>query len=107
MEVPALAINGVTPVLSPILLLFLGIALAGASMLIASLLKRNLLLVTQKRLSPTRADDLQKAGDPTFYTRPAGTPRFFETGYARLAVGLVSVGSTGVMAMLLWALFSG
>jgi hypothetical protein len=107
MEVPALAINGNVPVVSPVLIGFVLITLAGGAMLIAALLKRNFLLVADKRLNPFRPSDLIKAGDPSFSMRKPGALPFNRTRYARTAIGLLAVGSVGTTAMLLWQLFVG
>lgn len=106
MEVPAMAINGVAPTLSPVFVVFLVVAIAGAFMLVAALLLRNVLLVTRKKLNPVNAADWQHAGNPGFSTRPAGAKPFFETTYARAAVALLATGTIGMVVMGLWALFS-
>lgn len=107
MEVPAMAINGHVPVVSPILIGFILITVAGGVMLIAALLRRNFLLVIEKRLNPFNAADLMKAGDPSFSTRKAGSGPFIQTRYARTAIWLLATGSVGTITMLLWQLFAG
>lgn len=106
MEVPAMAVNGVVPTLSPLLILCVLMAVAGAVMLIAALLLRNLRLVTQKKLNPFKVEDWQHAGNPGFSTRPAGAAPFFATTYARVAIALLTIGLSGVVVMGLWALFT-
>ncbi len=106
MEVPAMAVNGMVPTLSPPLVLFLVMTVCGTVMLVAAMLVRNFRLVFEKRLSPFNPLDLQRAGDPSFSTRPAGSRPFSQTAYARLAAFLVGVGAGGVVIERLWALFS-
>ncbi len=107
MEIPAMAVNGIAPVLHPLLVVFIFLSLAGAVLLLAALLRRNLLLVTQKGLNPFSLGDAQRAADPTFSTRPAGAPPFHRTLYGRVALGLLTVGVTGIIVMLLVELFGG
>ncbi|ODT75578.1 MAG: hypothetical protein ABS76_33740 [Pelagibacterium sp. SCN 64-44] len=106
MEVPAMAVGGVTPVLPPLMIVFLLMAVAGAFLLLSALTLRNFRLVTRHGLNPFRAADFQKAADPSFSTRPAGAPPFTQTAYARIAFGLLGLGATGLIVMLLWGLFA-
>lgn len=107
MEVPALAVGGVTPVLPPLLIVFLAMAAMGGFMFVAALLRRNVLLVTRQGLKPWRAADLQKAADPGFSTRRPGSRPFADTAYARLAMALLVIGGAGIAAMGVWGLFRG
>lgn len=107
MEVPALAVGGVAPVLPPLLILFLIMAALGGFMFVAALLRRNVLLVTRQGLKPWRVADLHKAADPRVSTRPAGSGPFADTAYARLALGLLVLGGAGILATGLWGLFGG
>jgi hypothetical protein len=106
MQVPAMAVGGVAPVLPPLLILFLVMAAIGGFMLAAALIWRNMLLVTTRRLNPFRIADVQKAADPGFSTRPAGAKPFSDTLYARVAFALLGVGGAGIVGMGLWGLFS-
>lgn len=107
MEVPALAVGGAAPVLPPLLILFLIMTVIGLFMVVAALLRRNIRLVTQQGLKPWRAGDLHKAADPSLSTRGAGSRPFADTAYARLAMALLVIGGTGILAMGLWGLFGG
>ncbi|GEM_PF-1357656 len=107
MEVPALAVSGVTPVLSPLLVLFLITVALGGFMFAAALIWRNVLLVTRGRLNPLRITDLGKAADPGFSTRAAGAKPFINTLYARLAFIMLILGGAGLVGTGLWGLFNG
>lgn len=105
MEVPALAVDGVTPTLPPMLVLFLVMAAAGGFMLAAALLWRNVRLVTRKRLNPLSLGDLYKAADPAFSTREPGARPFSDTLYAQIAFALLVMGGLGIVTTGLWGLF--
>ncbi len=107
MDIPAMAVGGVTPVLPPLLIVFLILAAAGAVMLVMALMLRNFRLVTQGGLNPLNPADLQKAADPSVSTRPAGAVRFAQTIYARVAFALLVAGGVGILGMGLWGLFGG
>src|SRR5690606_27636378 len=102
-----MAVNGVVPVVSPLLLVFLLLAVAGAAMLVCALLVRNLRLITRQRLNPFSAEGLQKAGNRQLSTRPTGAPPFFATPYARIATALVTIGASGTVFFVLWQMFTG
>ncbi len=107
MEVPSMAVGGVVPTLSPLLLFFILIAVAGGLMLGAALMLRNLRLMRSGRLNPFNPAHLQIAADPTVTTRPPGAPKFSRSTYGRTAIGLLMVGGSGVVLMLLAQLFAG
>lgn len=107
MEIPAMALDGVVPTLSPLLILCLVLMMAGAFMLALALLVRNYRLVTKERLNPFSAADLQRAGDPTVSTRAADSLPFHRSLYGRLATGLFGLGAAGTAIMLSVALFAG
>lgn len=98
MEVPALAVGGVAPVLPPLLVLFLIMVALGSFMFAAALIWRNLLLVSRGRLKALSITDLSKAADPGFSTRPAGAKPFIKTLYARLALIMLVIGGAGFVA---------
>ena len=102
-----MAVNGITPVLHPLLVVLVFLALAGAALLLAALLRRNLLLVTKKGLNPFSFRDAQRAADPTFSTRSAGALPFHQSLYGRIALGLLAIGVTGITIMVLADLFGG
>jgi hypothetical protein len=105
MEVPAMAVGGVAPVLPPLLILCLIMTAMGGFLLAAALIWRNVLLVTTKGLNPLRMADVQKAADPSFSTRPAGAKPFSDTLYARIAFALLVIGGLGIVGFGLWGLF--
>jgi uncharacterized integral membrane protein len=107
MEMPAMAVGGNVPTLSPLLLLFLLLSVVGGMMLVAALLLRNLRLLRAGRLHPFKPADLQAAANPQVTTRPPGAAPFVQSRYARVALGLLSVGITGMGVLLLVALFAG
>ncbi len=107
MEVPALAVGGVTPVLSPLLVLFMIMVALGGFMFAAALIWRNVLLVTRRRLNPLRITDLGKAADPRFSARDTGAKPFISTLYARLAFIMLVMGGAGLVSTGLWGLFNG
>ncbi len=102
-----MAVYGVVPVLSPVLIAFMIMAVAGAFLLLLALLRRNLLLVSRQGLNPFSLRDAQRAGDAGLSTRPVGGPPFHHTRYARIAIGLLTLGSAGIIVMLLLDLFTG
>ena len=107
MEVPSMAVGGVAPTLSPLLVFFLVMAVAGAFLLVVALLLRNFRLVTQHGLNPFRLADIQRVANSAISTRPAGAPPFHRSTYGRVALALITVGGTGVIVMLLVGLFAG
>lgn len=107
MEVPSMAIGGSAPTLSPLLVVFLVMAAAGAFLSIAALLLHNLRLVTQHGLNPFSLADIQRVANTAISTRRAGSPPFHRSTYGRVALTLLTVGAAGVIVMLLLALFGG
>lgn len=107
MQAPALAVGGSVPLVSPLMALFLVLAVAGAMMLVAALLLRNLRLMTRHRLNLFSPADMQRAADPTLSTRSAGAVPFWRSPYARIALGLLVIGLSGLAILLIVHLFFG
>jgi hypothetical protein len=105
-EVPAWTTGGVTPLVSPLLLVGVGLLIIGGLGLVLALMRRNWLLVTRQGLSPFSLRDASRVMN-TDPRQLSGEPGILATRWGRIALILFVGGVLAIGIDRLIALFFG
>lgn len=107
MELPAMAVNGVVPVVSPWLVGSVALLVLGLFLALLVLMRRNWRLVVTHGLNPFSIADAQRAANPALSTLRPGEKPFAASGFGRFSLTCIGLGMAGSIVTGLWALFAG